>query len=131
MKKTMLLCTLLLAACAKPPEDIVPAVVPHSSYSDRTCVELASLAASKRSDLVELGVGQRAAAKEDKDSMSAIHIPVGTIRGGDREPDVAREGRGPCDLGSAPRQGMCSVLLIRHGDISTRHICTVDPGRMP
>ena len=90
MKKTMLLCTLLLSACARPPEEIAPAAVPHSSYSDRTCVELASLAASKSSDLADLEVRQRAAAKEDKDSMSAIHIPVGSIRGGDREPDVAR-----------------------------------------
>lgn len=90
MRKTLLICGLLLTACAKPPEDIAATAVPASSFSERSCDELASLAAAKQAELADLEVLQAATAKEDKDSMSAIHIPVGSIRGGDREADVAR-----------------------------------------
>lgn len=90
MRKTLLLFGLLLAACAKPPEDIAAAVVPHSSFAGRSCAELDSLAVAKQAELTQLETNQRATATEDKNSMSAIHIPVGSLRGGDREEDVAR-----------------------------------------
>lgn len=64
--------------------------MPASSFSYRSCGELASLAVAKQAELAELETLQRKTAEEDKNAMSAIHIPVGSIRGGDREADVAR-----------------------------------------
>lgn len=66
-------------------------------------------------------------------SIETFGFNVPILIDGD-ETVIAGHGR----LAAAIKLGMSEVptvmaehLLIRHGDISTRHICTVDPGRMP
>ena len=81
--------SVLLMGCAKPPEDIVAATVPHGQFTRTGCDELAILADMKRNDLSKLEEEQRAIAQEDRDSMWAIHVPVGSLRGNDRKDEIA------------------------------------------
>ena len=90
MKRIVIPITLLLAGCAKPPEEIVAANVPVDPYARQSCAELSTLQVQKQQSLSQLETIQRATAQEDSDSMKAIHIPVGSIRGGDKEEEIAR-----------------------------------------
>ncbi|MGV3548965.1 hypothetical protein [Rhizobium sp.] len=89
MKRAPIAAVLLLAACAKPPEEIAAAAVPTAPYMGKSCAELAALEAKAQRALADVEERQRVTAQEDRDSMWAVHMPVGTMRYGDREREVA------------------------------------------
>lgn len=103
MKRILISLGLLLAGCAKPPEDITAAVVPVTPYMGKSCVELAALEANGQRVLADVEARQRATVKEDRDAMWAVHVPVGSLRGGDREREVAAA-KGELRAISAARQ---------------------------
>lgn len=59
IRRILLLICLVLSACAKPPEQVAAEVMPASSFSDRSCRQLASLAVTKQAELAELETLQR------------------------------------------------------------------------
>jgi hypothetical protein len=63
--------------------------VPHTSFFDRACAELDSLAAAKRAELAQLESNRRTTATEGKNS-------IGSLKGGEREKDAAGT-RGPAN----------------------------------
>jgi hypothetical protein len=109
MKRILIPVVLLLTACAKPPEDIAAAVVPVGPYVQKSCVELAALHVERRQALSELEARQRATAQEDRDAMWAVHIPMATVRGGDKAEEVA-SAKGELEaIASARRSGGCDL----------------------
>ena len=109
MKRALIPVVLLLTACAKPPEDIAAAAVPVDPYIRKSCVELAALHAERRRALGELEARQRATAQEDRDAMWAVHIPMASVRGGDKEEEVASAKGELQAVASALRAGGCDL----------------------
>lgn len=107
MKRVLIPVVLLLTACAKPPEDISAVAVPVDPYLRKTCVELAALHVERRRTLIDLEARQRATVQEDRDAMWAVHVPVGSIRGGDKEGEVASTKGELRAIASARRAGAC------------------------
>jgi|CZCA01.1.fsa_nt_gi hypothetical protein len=107
MKRILIPSILLLTACAKPPEDIAAAVVPTAPYMGKSCAELAALDTKGRQVLAEVEGRQRATAQEDRDAMWAVHIPMGSLRRGDREKEVASAKGDLNAIASARRAGGC------------------------
>ncbi|WP_137157479.1 hypothetical protein [Rhizobium sp. FKL33] len=108
MKRALIPIVLLLTACAKPPEDIVATAVPVDPYIRKSCVELAALQMERQQALTELEARQRATAQEDRDAMWAVHIPMASIRGGDKEKDIASAKGELQAIASASRSGGCT-----------------------
>lgn len=104
MKRILLPLTLLvLTACAKPPEEIAAAAKPSTPYLGKSCTELAAMEAKGQRDLADIEARQRATVQDDRDAMWAVHIPVGSLLGGDREQEVA-SAKGDMQAISAARQ---------------------------
>jgi hypothetical protein len=108
MKRALIPIIVLLTGCAKPPEDIVAAAVPADPYVRKSCVELAALHVERRQVLTELEARQRATAQEDRDAMWAVHVPMASIRGGDKEKDIAAAKGELQAIASASRSSGCT-----------------------
>lgn len=91
MKKIVICAAMLLAAgCAKQPEDIAATPVSVDPYMQMECTQLAQLKMQKESELAKLEKDQKETADQDAAAMAVIHVPVGSMTGSDREPEVAR-----------------------------------------
>lgn len=110
MKRALIIpLVLLLTACAKPPEDISAVAIPVDPYMQKSCAELAATHVERRRALDELEARQRATAQEDRDAMWAVHVPVGSIRRGDKEKEIAFAKGELQAIASARRAGGCDL----------------------
>ena len=91
MKKIVVCAAMLLAAgCAKQPDEIAATPVAVDPYMQMQCPQLSTLKMQKEAELAQLEKDQKAAAEHDKAAMSVIHVPVASMAGKDKEPEVAR-----------------------------------------
>lgn len=91
MKKIVICAAMLLAAsCAKRPEDIVATAVPVDTYMQMQCPQLVQLKTQKEMELSNLAKEQKETADQDAAAMAVIHVPVGSMAGNDKEPEIAR-----------------------------------------
>ena len=91
MKTTALCATaLLVAGCARQPDQIAATSVATDRYLQTSCAELLVSRAGKKIEQARLEQAQHAAAEHDKAAMSVIHLPVASMTGQDREDEVAR-----------------------------------------
>lgn len=91
--KNIVLCAaiaLLAAGCAKRPEEIAATPVSTAPYMQMQCSQLSTLKMQKEAELARLEKEQNKVADHDAAAMAVIHVPVGSMSGNDREPDVAR-----------------------------------------
>jgi starvation-inducible outer membrane lipoprotein len=80
---------LLLAACAKLPDEITAAEVSSDPYMQMECPQLAQVRMQQQSELSALEEQQTKAAKQDGAAMSILHVPLASMRGMDRSEEVA------------------------------------------
>lgn len=91
MKKIVICAAMLLAAgCAKRPEDIAAIPVASDTYMQMECPQLVQLKTQKDAELAALEKHQKQVADHDAAAMAVIHVPVGSMSGGDKEEQVAR-----------------------------------------
>ena len=91
MKKIVICAAMLLAAgCAKRPEEIAATPVAVDPYMQMQCSQLTPLKAQKEVELSQLEKEQKDTADQDAAAMAVIHVPVGSMTGSDKEPQVAR-----------------------------------------
>lgn len=91
MKKILICAAMLLAAgCAKRPEEIAATPVAVDTYMQMQCPELAQLKMRKEAELTQLAKEQKETADQDAAAMAVIHVPVGSMAGNDKEPEIAR-----------------------------------------
>jgi hypothetical protein len=91
MKKILICAAMLLAAgCAKRPDEIMAAPVAADPYMQMQCPQLAQLKMQKDAELAKLEKDQKETADQDAAAMAVIHVPVGSMSGNDREPEIAR-----------------------------------------
>lgn len=89
MKKVILCTLLLLAGCAKMPEDIAPAAVSADPYMQMDCASLSAEQQSKQTQLKSLGGQQTETSNRDKAWMAIVHVPVASMSSDDLEPQIA------------------------------------------
>ncbi|MBX9459075.1 MAG: hypothetical protein KL863_25270 [Rhizobium sp.] len=91
MKKIVICAAILLVAgCAKRPEEIMATPVAVEPYMQMECPALAQLKMQKDAELVRLEKEQNQAAEHDTAAMAVVHVPVASMSGKDKEPEVAR-----------------------------------------
>jgi hypothetical protein len=91
MKKIVICAAMLLAAgCAKRPDEIMATPVAVDPYMQMQCPELAQLKMRKEAELSRLEKDQKETADQDAAAMAVIHVPVGSMAGNDKEPEIAR-----------------------------------------
>lgn len=91
MKKIVVCAAMLLiAGCAKPPEEIMATPVAAGPYMQMDCPQLTTLKMQKEAELAQIEKAQKNAAEHDKAAMSVIHVPVASWTGQDRSEEVAR-----------------------------------------
>jgi hypothetical protein len=91
MKLIVVCAALLLAAgCAKHPDKIAAAPVAVEPYMQMQCPQLAQVKMQKEAELEKLAKDQKETASQDAAAMAVIHVPIGSMTGSDKEPEVAR-----------------------------------------
>jgi len=90
MKKLPLCALLLLAGCARQPDDIVAVSVPTDSYMQISCPDLATQKADKQQELDGLSSKQAEVANRDAAWMTIVHVPVASMTQGDNAKEIAR-----------------------------------------
>ena len=90
--KKIIVCTamLLIAGCAKPPEEIMATPVSADPYMQMDCQQLTTLKLQKETELAQIEKTQKNVSEHDKASMSVLHVPVASWTGQDRSEEVAR-----------------------------------------
>ena len=78
-----------LAACAKRPDAIAPAMVPTASYERMSCAELAQAQLGGQAYLQSVAAAQDTAATNDAIAVFFVGVPLGSAFGGDKEGLVA------------------------------------------
>lgn len=78
-----------LAGCAASPESIEPVAVSSSAYSGASCRVVASERSRADAALSDLYVKQRETAELDAGGVLMLGLPVGSMYGGDVEPEIA------------------------------------------
>ncbi len=87
---TILLTALvLLGACAKRPDAIVPVNIPMASYSNMGCSKLAADLVDEQEALAALSKSQNRAATSDAVGVFFVGVPAGSLTGGDKEGQIA------------------------------------------
>jgi hypothetical protein len=81
---------LLLAGCAKRPEEILAEPIAADPYMQMDCSSLGSVKAQKDAELRRLEAVQMKTAQRDAASMSILHIPLASWQGHDVGPQLAR-----------------------------------------
>ncbi|MBL0374653.1 hypothetical protein JJB09_21810 [Rhizobium sp. KVB221] len=89
MKRTVICALLLLAGCAKMPDDISAAPVSADPYMQMSCESLASERAAKQADYDRIAKVQTETSKRDEAWMAIVHVPVASMSNGDNEPHIA------------------------------------------
>lgn len=91
MRKLMIFLTVLvvLNACAKRPDAIVPVNIPMASYSNMGCQKLARELVDEQESLAALYKAQNKAATSDAVGVFLVGIPAGSLTGGDKEGQIA------------------------------------------
>lgn len=82
---------MLLAACAKSPESIVPVSMPGGMYDHMTCDQARAERLRLAEILAALETQQRSAATGDAVGVFLIGVPVSSLTGGDRAGLIAAE----------------------------------------
>jgi starvation-inducible outer membrane lipoprotein len=82
--------SLLIAGCARQPEQIAASPIAGDRYLQMSCTELLANRSRKTIEQARLEQAQHQAAEHDKAAMSVIHVPVASMAGKDREDEVAR-----------------------------------------
>lgn len=88
---TMLLSIMILGACAKSPESIVPVSMPGGMYDHLTCEQARAERLRLGEILAALETQQRSAATGDAVGVFLIGVPVSSLTGGDRAGLIAAE----------------------------------------
>lgn len=110
MKKIVLCAAMLLAAgCAKRPEEIMATPVAVDPYLQMQCPQLSTLKMQKEAELAKLEKEQNQAAEHDTAAMAVVHVPVASMSGKDREPEVARAKGEVQAINSAYRSKGCAA----------------------
>jgi len=89
MKLSPVLAALLVAACAKQPGGVAPAMAPASAYANFSCPELTHMLVNERARLRSLEKEQKQAAAADAVGVFLFLIPVGSVFGADQEAELA------------------------------------------
>jgi len=89
MKKAWLCALLLVAGCAKMPDDIAPAATSSDPYMQMSCGSLAAERHKRQSELRRYEAHQTETANRDKAWMTIVHVPIGSMTNGDIEPQIA------------------------------------------
>jgi hypothetical protein len=89
MKKAWLCALVLMAGCAKMPDDIAPVAVSTDPYLQMSCAGLAAERQNKRIELKRHEEHQTLTANRDKAWMTIVHVPIGSMTNGDIEPQIA------------------------------------------
>lgn len=91
--KTQIVLTLALGlvvtACAKRPDAIVPVDIPMAAYTNLNCQGLAHELIKERANLASLSKQQNSAATGDAFGVFLIGVPASSTFGGDKEGQVA------------------------------------------
>lgn len=87
------LCVMALAlgACAKGADEIAAAATPAGPYMAMSCGDLTLERARIAERLTALSVRQEETRRADTMGVWIIGLPVGSLDGGDRSKDIARE----------------------------------------
>lgn len=85
----MFVMSLLIAGCARQPDQIPANPVETNRYLQMSCAELLANRSAKKIEQARLEQAQREAAEDDKPAMGVIHIPVASMSGKDQEEEVA------------------------------------------
>jgi len=89
MNKAWICALLLVAGCAKMPDDIAPAAVSAEPYMQMSCAGLAAARQNKHIELKRHEDHQTLTANRDKAWMTIVHVPIGSMTNGDIEPQIA------------------------------------------
>jgi hypothetical protein len=89
MKKFAVCAVLVLAGCAKMPEDVAPVSVAVDPYMQMACPDLTNAKIASDNELTNLEAEQKKTAQQDAASMSIIHVPLASIRGLDKSSELA------------------------------------------
>lgn len=91
MKRALPIATalLVLAACAKQPDQIAAVEVGADSYKGYSCSKLASEKLSISQDLENLSAKQKSAANGDAWGVFLLGLPVSSMSGNDQESLIA------------------------------------------
>lgn len=81
---------LLLASCAKRPDEIMAEPIAVDPYMQMDCATLASMKGQKEAELRSAEAAQLEASQRDAAAMSIIHVPLASMQGHDIEEKVAR-----------------------------------------
>jgi hypothetical protein len=81
--------SLLIAGCARQPDQIAASPVGTDRYLKMSCAELLANRSAKKIEQAGVEQAQHEAAEYDKAAMGVIHIPVASMSGKDREEEVA------------------------------------------
>lgn len=90
MRRAWIFAPLLMAGCAKMPDDIAPAPVSADPYMQMPCRNLASQRQARAAELERAEEHQTETSNRDAAWMTIVHIPVGSMTRGDIEPHIAR-----------------------------------------
>lgn len=97
----------VLGACAKRPDAIVPVNIPMASYSNMGCQKLARELVDEQETLGALSKSQNKAATTDAVGVFLVGIPAGSLTGGDKEGQIAVSKGKVQAIESAMRQRGC------------------------
>jgi hypothetical protein len=90
MKRSILIATLLLSACAQKPEAIQPSYVSPVTYDAWTCPQLAQESARIESALSQASTQQNTARSHDVAGVLLLGVPAGSMSGESIAPEIAR-----------------------------------------
>jgi starvation-inducible outer membrane lipoprotein len=91
MRKIVICAIMLVAAgCAKRPEEIKATPIAADAYAQMSCSELTEIKTLKETELVRLGSEQNRAADQDAAWMAIIHVPVASMSGRNKAPEIAQ-----------------------------------------
>lgn len=98
-----------LAACARSPEDIAPAVVGIAPYQAMSCPQLATQANALESQLAHVSKIQADAAHDDAMGVALLGLPLGSMSLGYHGKEIASLKGQRAAVGQAQQANGCLV----------------------
>ncbi|QHQ34880.1 hypothetical protein [Algicella marina] len=89
MKKLIILGCLLVAACAKAPEEISAANIGPNPYTHASCGDLRSEEVRLSQHLTNLSAAQRDAQSGDALGVFLLGLPISSMAGNDKEAEIS------------------------------------------
>lgn len=86
---TIIASALLIGACAKRPDAIVPVDIPMAAYHNQDCGGLAQEYIKEQGNLAALSKQQNSAATGDAVGVFLVGAPLSSMAGGDKEGQIA------------------------------------------